>query len=497
MNLIYRFKFNFFLKSLILIVLVLLIRIESYNDFILNIDEAEWIYCIKKCIKNSIPFTGFDSHTTGPLSIYLLTPIYFLNPELSVVGLRLYGLLFMVLISFIVFNIFMKKQKMQYALVFASFLLIRDKDFFAFNTEWILLPFIFLFVFLSQVQLDTNNKRLLFVLALLNVVLPLIKFQSILIVFFITLFVLIQCYKKQDFLSLKWYILFNVLVVLFSLIVIELSTGLKDFYYYYIQRNVAYASSFATKSIKVVVIEYFYLLFKYFSYHLFFIVFLFFSLLIAKKNHFFQLIYTLRFELFFTLVCLLTVFLPKNNFLHYYQFLFVPFTLLIVKLLFLMDANKFINLLFLFSFFLIPFWQRSVAQFYEKYIKGSNINELYYERVNTNGFLTILDAIPKNRSVFVLGWHKALPLYYNIRNSNSFSNSSGHTTFLIDLKENENIYQKEKQNILHVINRSDLVVDAENVLAQLQDKDIDDLLKQTFNLIKDTPTFKVFTRKSN
>jgi hypothetical protein len=360
-----------------------------------------------------------------------------------------------------------------------------------------LIPFLFLLVFLSQMQLDSTNKRLLFVLALLNVILPLIKFQSILIVFFITLFLFIQFYKKKDFLSLKWYILFNILLVTFSLIVIEFSTGLKDFYYYYIQRNVAYASSFATKSIKVVVIEYFYLLFRYFSYHLFFISFLFFGLLYIKKNHFFHLFKILRFELIFTLVCLLTVFLPKNNFLHYYQFLFVPFTLLIVKLLFLMEANKFINLLLLFSFFLIPFNIRSVDKLYEKYIKGSNINELYYERVNTDGIRSILDAIPKNRSVFVFGWHKALPLYYYLRNSNSFSNPSGHTSFLIDLKENEHIYQKEKINVMGVINRSDVIVDAENVLVQLRDKQIDGLLKQDFNLVKGTPTSKVFKRKSD
>jgi hypothetical protein len=493
----------FFLKNsryyfliLLLISFLFLFRFDSFQDFLLNIDEAEWLYCLKRCVSNSVPFLGFDPHTTGPFSIYLLTPLYFLNPELSVVGLRLYGLLFMVLFSFLVFNMLAKKQKMEYALVFTTFLLIRDKDFFAFNTEWMLIPFIFLLVFLSKMQLNSKNKQLLFILALLNVILPLIKFQSILIVFFITLFLVIQFYKKKDFLSLKWYLLFNVLVVLFSLIVIEFSTGLKDFYYYYIHRNVAYASSFATKSIKVVVIEYFYLLFKYFSYHLFFIVFLFFSLLFSKKNHFFQLINTIRFELLFTLVCLLTVFLPKNNFLHYYQFLFVPFTFLIVKLLFLMHKNKFINLLFLFSFFLIPFGIRSLDQLYDKYIKGSLTNVMYYERVNTDGLQSILNAIPTNRSIFVFGWHKALPLYYKLQNSNTFSNASGHTSYLIDLKQNELIFQKEKKNVIDVINRSDIVVDAENVLVQLRDKDIYALLKQDFNLIKDTPTSKVFKRKS-
>ena len=491
------FKKNFLFKSILLLIIVFLFRYESFQDFLLNIDEAEWLYCVKRCVSNSIPFLGFDSHTTGPLSIYLLTPLYFLNTELSVVGLRLYGLLFMLLFSFLVFNLLAKKQKMEYALVFTTFLLIRDKDFFAFNTEWMLIPFLFLLVFLSKMRFDSSKKLLLFLLALMNVLLPLIKFQSILIVFFITLFLIIQFYKKKDFLSLKWYLLFNSLIVIFSLIVIEFSIGLKDFYYYYIQRNVAYASSFATKSIKVVVIEYFYLLFKYFSYHLFFIGFLFFGLLYTKKNHFFQLFKILRFDLFFTLVCLLTVFFPKNNFLHYYQFLFVPFTLLIVKLLFLVDSGRFKNVLFLFSFFLIPFNIRSVDQLYDKYIKGSSINELYYERVNTDGIRSILNAIPTNRSVFVLGWHKALPLYYYLRNSNSFSNPSGHTTFLLDLRENKLIYKKEKKNVMGVINLSDVVVDAQNVLVQLRDKDIDALLKQDFNLVKDTPTSKVFKRKSS
>ena len=390
----------------------------------------------------------------------------------------------------------MKKQKMEYALVFASFLLIRDKDFFAFNTEWILIPFLFLIVSLAHIQFENFNKLTLFLLALLNVILPLIKFQSLLIVFFITIFIVIQFYTKKDFLCLKWYLLFNVLIILLSLIVIEFSTGLKDFYYYYIERNVVYASSFATKSIKVVFIEFYYLLFKYFSYHLFFSGFLFFSILFSKKNHFFQLINTLRFELLFTLVSLLTVFFPKNNFLHYYQFLFVAFTFLIVKLLFLVDLNRFKNLLFLFSFFIIPFGIRSVDNIYNKYIKGSHVNTLYYERVNTEGLHSALHSIPLNRSVFIFGWHEALPLYYNLRNRNSFINPSGHTTFLLELKENNKIYNKEKKNVLSVLTCTEIVVDIENVIGQLQDKDIIAVIKESYSLIKDTPNYKIFKRKS-
>ena len=495
MFLLKMFKSNHVLLFFILFSIILFCRIDSFQDFLLNIDEAEWLFCVKRCVSNSIPFLGFDSHTTGPLSIYLLTPLYFLNPELSVVGLRLYGLLFIVLFSFLVFNLLAKKQKIVYALVFTTFLLIQDKDFYAFNTEWILIPLIFLLVFLSQMQLDSTNKRLLFILSLLNVILPLIKFQSILIVFFITLFVVIQFYKKKDFLSLKWYLLFNILMLIFSLIVIEFSTGLKDFYYYYIQRNVAYASSFATKPIKIIVIEYFYLLIKHFSYHLFFICFLFFSLLFSKKYYFIHLIKTLRFELLFTIVCLLTVFFPMNNFLHYYQFLFVPFTFLIVKLLLLGDSNILKNLLFLFAFFLIPLGIHSTEKLYDKFVKGSSVNILYYERVDTGGIHSILKSIPKQSSVFVFGWHKALPLYYYLRNSSFFTNPSGHTTFLLELNENKLIYQNEKKNVLFVLSHSNVVVDAENVLDQLRDKEINDALKESFLLIKKTAKYKVFIRK--
>jgi hypothetical protein len=161
-----------------------------------------------------------------------------------------------------------------------------------------------------------------------------------------------------------------------------------------------------------------------------------------------------------------------------------------------MYENKFINLLFLFSFFLIPFGILSLDQLYDKYIKGSLTNIMYYERINTDGLQSILNAIPTNRSVFVFGWHKALPLYYKLQNSNSFSNASGHTSFLIDLKQNDLIYREEKQNVLNVIKHSDVVVDVENVLVQLRDKDIDSLLKQSFILVKDTPASKIFKRKS-
>ena len=496
MYVVSKIKYNFFIQVIFLIVLIFMFRFDSFQDFLLNIDESEWIYCVKKCFDNPIPFSGFDSHTTGPFSIYLLTPIYFLSPLLSVVALRIYGLLFMVLFSFIVFNLFVKKQKLVYAIVFTSFLLIRDKDFFAFNTEWILIPFLFLLVYLSQMQFNNSYKFNFFLLAFLNVLLPLIKFQSILIVFFIALFVVIQIYNIKEFQALKWYLIFNFLFVLLCLLLIQITTGLSDFYYFYIERNIAYATSFATKPFKIIVIEYLYLFFKSFSYHLFFICFLFFNLLFSKKTNLIDLFSKLRFELLFLLVCLLTVFFPKNNFLHYYQFLFVPFTFLIVKLLFLMDSNTFINLLFLLSFFLIPFGIRSSDRSYNQFIKGDTINPLYYERVNTDGIHTFNQFIPSKKSVFVFGWSKALPIYYFLRLSNDFTNPSGHTTFLLALKENKIIYQEEKKNILQVLNTTNVVVDAENVLDLLQDKEINNALKHSFNLIKETASFKIFIRKS-
>jgi hypothetical protein len=488
-----KFRFLFFL----LLTIVFVYRIDSFHEFLLNIDEAEWIYCVKRCIIHPIPFLGFDSHTTGPISIYLITPLCFFDSGLSVVGLRIYGLLFMFLFSFLVFKLKNKKQSTLLMLVFTTFLIIQDKDFFAFNTEWILIPFIFLFVCLGQIFFDSPNKLKLFFLSLLNVILPLIKFQSVFIVFFIAFFIVIQLSHKKNFQALKWYVFFNFSIFFVSLLLIQITTGLHEFYYSYIARNIAYASTFATKPIKVVVIEYFYLLFKYFSYHLFFVCYLFFHLLFLKKTNFIHLISLLRFELLFSLVCLLTVFFPRNNFLHYYQFLFVPFTLLIVKLFILVDLNYFKNLLFLFSFFLIPFGIRSSENFYTKIIKGSSLNSLYYERVTTDGIQEISQSIPKKSSVFVFGWHKALPLYYNLRNSNSFTNPSGHSTFLLDLKENKTIYQNEKKNVLNVLRQSNVVVDAENVVDQLQDKEINDVMKHCYDLKTEKENYKIFVRKSN
>ena len=488
-------KFTFL--SVILTVLVFVFRYDSFQDILLNIDEAEWIYCLKRCISNPIPFLGFDSHTTGPISIYLLAPIKLFNSDLSVVCLRAYGLSFMFILSLFVFNFLVAKYKFIYAIVFTSFLLIRDKDFYAFNTEWMLIPFLFFLVLLSQMRFGSSIKLKLVLLALLNFLLPLIKFQSIIIVFFIALYVLIQFYHKKDFLAVKWYCLINVLFLIIFLILIQSTTGIGEFYFYYIERNMAYASSFATRPIKVIFIEYIYLLFKYFSYHIFFICFLFFSLIFSRKYSFFHLIKSLRFELFLTLVCLLTVFIPKNNFLHYYQFLFIPFTLLIVRLLLILDSNILKNSIYFLSFFLIPFGIRAADKLYDQFIKGSSINALYYEKVDIVGINSILNYIPKKSSVFIFGWHKALPLYYNLRNSNRFTNPSGHTSFLIDLKENKNIYQKEKKNILNVLKHSNVVLDAEHVLEQLQDNEINNALIKSFNPIKVTDSYKFFIRKSN
>lgn len=486
-------KFTFL--SVVLTMLVFVFRYDSFQDILLNIDEAEWIYCLKRCISNPIPFLGFDSHTTGPVSIYFLTPLKVFNSDLSVVCLRVYGLLFMFLLPIFIFKLLARNNKFIYAVVFSSFLLIRDKDFFAFNTEWILIPFLFLLVLLSKICFDSSDKLKLTLLTLLNFLLPLIKFQSILIVFFITFYLIIQFYNKKDFLAIKWYIFINILFLIFFIVLIQFTTGLSEFYYYYIERNMAYASSFATKPIKVVIVEYTYLLFKYFSFHLFFICYLFLSLIFSKKYKFLYLIKSLRFELFLTIVCLLTVFFPKNNFLHYYQFLFVPFTFLIVKLLLFMNSNIFRYSICFLSFFIIPFGNRLADKLYDHFIKGSSINTLYYEKVDLVDLNYILNYIPKKSSVFIFGWHKALPLYYNLRNSNQFSNPSGHTSYMIDLKDNKNIYVKEKKNILNVLKYSSVVLDAENVLEQIRDNEINNELFKSFKPVKVKNSYKLFIRK--
>ena len=99
----YKLKHYSIIQAIVLIIVIFVCRFDSFQEFLLNIDEAEWLYCLKRCVSNPNHFLGFYSHTTGPISIYLLTPFYFLSSKLSVVGLRLYGLLFMILISFIVF----------------------------------------------------------------------------------------------------------------------------------------------------------------------------------------------------------------------------------------------------------------------------------------------------------------------------------------------------------------------------------------------------------
>jgi hypothetical protein len=469
-----------------LILLVFIVRFISFQDFILNIDETEWLYCLMRFKQNPIPFIGYEPHTSGPLSTFILSPLLNFKSFPSVVDLRIYGIIFTVLFTFILFFKFTKNIKLySFLVVFSCCLLIGNKDFLAYNTEWICLPFIFLGYFLFEKLKEEKNTKILFVFSFVLIILPFIKFQTFLFVlFFYSCFIFILL-KNKDYSIFGKFLIINTFILSFFVLLFHFFVGIDNFYYLYLQRNFLYASTFSNKPVIVITIEFVYLFIQ--LYLPFLIILLSIVILLLTKINFKSIFELIKFELLFFLVSIVTIIIPKNNFEHYYQFLFVSFTILFVKLFALLNNKKEVKI-FLFliiAISLAPFVNRANDNFYNKIIRGNSLNYLSFHKSKEINVNVVKNLIKPNSKVIVLGWHYALPIYYRLRHKVLFVSPSGHTTFLLAFKNNKNVFDRELKDLIPLLKgKVDYVIDAESILSQINDKRLNLIISNYYEAIK-------------
>ena len=462
-------------------------KLQSFQDIIFNVDEIEWIYCLNKCYLNPIPFEGFDAHTSGPLAIYLLIPLKFITHTISLTSLRLYAVLVFVLPTiFFVFYTFKGVYKYLAVLLFISVHLIFNKDFFAYNTEYPLQMFISIIMFLFSIS--KLNFRMVSIILILIFCLPFIKFQALIFSFFFATLLIYKIFIFQRSLFLKSVLLASIIGVLI-LLLLHFFVGVDLFYYSYITRNVQYASSFSNKSWFIAVVENINKhidLFASFYLLLSLLLFLYVRKFFDRINlNSFKLnsVFIFRLFMFFGLfiVAFLSVLAPKNNFIHYYTLMFIPIVYLIV---YLSEHVKITSTIVLLLFLLINSNVVTYANelLYSKYIKGSYKNKLFYEKytldrsINKEIDFLLKKYSDKNKSIVVLGWFNALPIYYKYKENFNFPYRSGHADFLVSsskLKDRSS-FDTEYQNLIHdITSNKTLLLDVENVFLKINSKNID------------------------
>lgn len=476
------------LFTLFLFSLIFSVRKISHQNFILNYDEAEWIYCLKKMISNPLPYKGFDSNTTGPIAIYILYPFSLISNSLSIISLRIYGLFFLI----IPFLIFLRKKRFSflvYSLTYTSFLLIIQLDFLAYNTEWILIPFLFIIHELYLKTIYSRYKSNLIILSALIIILPFIKFQSIL---FSSFYTLILCYKlyQQKRTKEVYFFLLILFLILSSILLLEhITIGYSNFKYYFFDRNMHHNNLMRNeKSLRDIFYIYRYQLKNIYSIYFLVILILVFYVIYFKKYSIKNLL--LRYENLFLIVALLTILIPKTNYTHYFQLLFIPLTIIISKLIISSIKNfNYKNYILVFLYTIIFFFN-SNNSFFNNKIEKLNFMEI----PNCDNLKSNLKT---NSNIFIFGWFETLPIYYTLRNDFKFINPSGHTFYLKNFKNNSDhfYYNKELNTTIKTLNsKLDYVLDPEDEISIINDKKINFVLLKKYKIIGQFRKGKIYKR---
>ncbi len=453
----------------VLIILIVLTRSVSFNDSILNIDETEWIYCLKKMISNPIPTTGFDANTSGPIAIYLLYPLYLISEKLYLSDLRIYGLIFLL----IPFFLFIKKklfESITYSSIYFTFLIMLNKDFLAYNTEWVIIPFLFILEHLSSTHKSFYTKSIYILIIL---VLPLIKFQAILfsVFFYIDLFLKDYKNNKNKELLKTSYITTILIAITFS--ILFYNVNIMEFKHYYIDRNMFYSKFMQWgKSNR----DIFYIFRQQLS-NLFFlqIIATIITTILLMKKFGIKIITTFNREYILTIITLITIYIPKTNFTHYYQFLFFSLTILLAKkIIILADYSKKnqIKISIIFLIVLVGLGVNNAINPFTNKDKNTSFNNSKH-----------LEKIKKNSNVFILGCIEAEPLYYRLRNKINFKHISAHTYFLKSFSEinRGKYYKKELNRVINTLNSDiDFIIDPEGIIGILNENKINKIISRKY-----------------
>jgi hypothetical protein len=481
--------------------LILLFRLDSFQNIVLNIDEFEWIYTLERCYLNPVPFIGFDPHTSGPFAIYLLTPLKLIINRVELTHLRIYNFfVFIVPSFFFVYKSFKGKSAILAISIFSSFFFIYHKDFFAYNSEYPVVLFVTIIFYLLRNK-SFNVSKLIILLTLIFI-LPLIKFQALLLSFFF-FGILITHIIINDRKNLKHFIIIFSLLILIFVTLIHYILGLDLFFYSYVVRNVQYANSFSSKNIFDAIYENLYIqLSLFYPFYILIFVFVFFYI----KNYFLYFIYSFKNLLIFKktdflltlglfIISLLSVLIPKTNFIHYFILMFPTLTFVIVNIISKLKLDVAVIFIILIMINL-NYFKHYTDEVYNHLTNGNMKSrmELEKHKLSSSNEKEINYFIEKNikqgSSLVILGWFKALPTYYYNKDKFNFPYRSGSTFCLTNSSflKDKRLFNYEFKNFIVDVTRpkKTYLLDIENVLRNTKSNNIKNFINDNFICLKKT-----------
>ncbi len=425
---------------------VIILWVVKYSllnkDVFYNPDEFEWLYILEKCKSNCL-IGSFDSHTSGPLSIWILHFLFLLFNDINIENLHLIRLFIEILCVMIIwFSDFQTPLHRCYVIsFFLLFVSLPCSDFWAYNTEYMLLPFLAYLTFHSYDGKFTNV--ILSVLCVFSM--PFIKFQSLPICLFFLFSFSYQIIKKRSFPDLVLVFVFFALLLCIPFVFFTLVQR-QELYFNYFQKNSWYAVNFSPNSLSSA-IRLMGLSFIHPFKIITIIFFLFFArIIISNVRRTFFNSGKLLFSLLLTCVSLLCILVPRTNFLHYYILIVIPLTLLFSIFIntFILKSTEISILSFLFLmislFNTLRFNSTTNLDFWRKTESIDSLHKINHSSnfIKYKNLDSIVLAIYKQKKckipILVSGWFEAQTLYYRYRKITKFVYRSNLTFHLSTLK---------------------------------------------------------------
>jgi hypothetical protein len=506
------------------ILLLFCVRIISFNNNILNHDELEWLYGIHRTNIDPRPFLGFDAHTSGPVSIYILSLINLFIAQPQTIHLRLFCFFFLI-IPAMALLFWGRRNYLNYAaLAFFTTLLSVNfqqfewyfEDLFCYNTEFQIL----FFTALLYTLLVANPSRI--TVSVFSVLLILFIFVKIQVLFFVIFFGLAMLVKlayirANDLIILYLSTLFIFLTSILSFL--WLTNTLKEAFYIYYEKNVIYQSNISGEGVDwFIVAKRIISSFVYkFRVNTIVLIGSLLALIYLKRiklseisGHFF--VGRLFISLCLFVVSLFTILFSKNDFGHYYIVSFFPMAIFYSELhrqmfVVVSGKNKSIYLIVVSiclavgynynylgkSIRLITAKSKNCDKCKLGLPKGYEVNE---QLVNW----LIQHRRPGNNTILFLGWFKAQMLYYELGRAYNPVYRSANFFWYKSSYENKNweFFRHEEDNLMTDLTTQPpfYIVDAEGMFSLIKETKFTRFVDNNYLLVQNNPDFKVYKRKN-
>lgn len=506
--------------------LLFVTRIISFREFSLDPDELEWLYDVRKCLIDPRPFVGFDAHTTGPFAIYILALFQLLTGFSSLTHLRLISFFFFIIPSlFFVYHSLKKDTQLIGSLAFVVLLCSKNfADFgnfydgiFSYNTEYQILIYTSILFWLLRAQKNGLSWIILF--AFILFLLPFVKIQSIFITAFFGLYLTIQLFLKHHYKELKIFISSYLVLLLAWLFFLYYSDNWPNFIINYLEKNIQYLSDSTFEQSQINPINFLIRTHQYYRFaYIFVSVFVLMIILNLRKYKIqnFSVLFNQHISqsLLLLIASVVTIIISKNDFGHYYIYLFLPLSIFIADLFSLISTDlksknihqplKIIFIATLLSNFNFDYLGKSISLVYEKFTKSTenkyDMGKPLLSLANPELIHYLQKNKPKNASILVIGWTQAQAIYYLLQDDYRPINRSSHAFYLKNFLKDKNwfYFNKEQNNYLEDLQKDPplFIVDTWVLMEDMKGQRLTNYILANYDYQISFSENKVYKRKS-